>query len=58
MTDWKKIAEAQNLKMDDSGLNVALPRLAALEQQLAAMMTALSPDDDPAVGFDAARTER
>jgi len=58
MTDWKKIAEAQNLKIDDAGLAVAVSRLSGLEQQLRALVPTLSPDDDPAVTFDAARTER
>ncbi len=58
MTDWKKIAEAQNLKMDDAALSIALSRLAGLERQLAASLGGLSPDDDPAVSFEAARGER
>jgi hypothetical protein len=57
MTDWKKIAEAQNLKIDDAGLAVAVSRLSGLEQQLKALLPELSPDDDPAVSFDASRTE-
>jgi hypothetical protein len=58
MTDWKKIAEAQNLKIDDPGLALAVSRLSGLEQQLNALLTALSPDDDPAVIFDASRTDQ
>ena len=58
MTDWKKIAEAQNLKIDDAGVAVAMSRLSDLEQQLNALLAALSPDDDPAVMFDASRADQ
>jgi hypothetical protein len=57
MTDWKKIAEAQNLKIDDAGLAVAVSRLSSLEHQLNALLAGISPDHDPAVTFDASRTE-
>ncbi len=56
MTDWKRIAEAQNLNMEDAALELAASRLAGVEQQLAALLGTLSPDDDPATMFDAAGT--
>ena len=48
-TDWKKIAEAQGLKLEAADLGVAVARLEALEARLRALAPSLSPDDTPAV---------
>jgi hypothetical protein len=53
MTDWKKMAEAQGLKLEDADLAIAVSRLGGLQQQLEAVLPKLAPDDDPAVAFDA-----
>ena len=47
MTDWKKIAEAQGLKLADADLAIAVARLGALEERLRALLPSLSPDEEP-----------
>ena len=51
MTDWKKIAEAQSLKLADADLAIAVTRLGALEDRLRVLVASLSPEDEPAVVF-------
>jgi hypothetical protein len=52
MTDWKKIAEAQGLKLHVGDLAIAVSRLGALEERLRALLPSLLPEDDPAVVFE------
>jgi hypothetical protein len=47
MTDWKKIAEAQGLKLADADLAIAVSRLSTLEERLAALISTLSPEENP-----------
>ena len=49
MTDWKKIAEARNLKLGADELAVAVSRLEGLEERLRALLPSLEPGDEPAV---------
>lgn len=51
MTDWKKIAEAQGIRLSDSELAIAVNRLGALEARLKALLPALSPGEEPAPVF-------
>ena len=47
MTDWNKIAEAQGLKLADADLAMAVSRLSALEERLAALILSLTPEENP-----------